>query len=39
MKGYVVVGLNHKTAPVELREEFAVTEDLAGPLAELREPE
>ena len=37
MKGYVVVGLNHKTAAVELREAFAVGGDLAGPLRELRE--
>jgi len=36
MNGYVVVGLNHKTAPVELREEFAVA-DLAQPLGELQE--
>jgi glutamyl-tRNA reductase len=36
VKGYAVVGLNHKTAPVDLREEFAV-EDVAGPLGELQE--
>ncbi|MHC4972999.1 MAG: glutamyl-tRNA reductase [Planctomycetota bacterium] len=36
MNGYVVVGLNHKTASVELREEFAVTH-VADPLGELRE--
>jgi len=35
VRGYMVVGLNHKTASVELREEFAVKE-VADPLAELR---
>ncbi|MHC4578601.1 MAG: glutamyl-tRNA reductase [Planctomycetota bacterium] len=35
MNGYLLVGLNHKTAPVELRERFAV-DDLPGALAELR---
>ncbi len=29
-----VVGLNHKTAPVELREKLAIGEDALGPLAE-----
>jgi glutamyl-tRNA reductase len=35
----VVVGLNHKTAPVAVREQLAIAEpDLAEPLAQLRHP-
>jgi len=36
MNGFVVVGLNHKSAPVELRERCRV-DDLPGMLAEVRE--
>ena len=36
MERIVLIGLNHKTAPVEIREKFAVVcVDTSGPLADL----